>query len=261
MNGKIVTKKCLTPISTIVYITDRKILDDCLASLTRAMKVEYLYCIHKGENGDKDHTHLLLYSLAENGFNCVEKIRNYFLIDEKPTYCSNFQQTKSLGDWYKYAYHDKDYLDGKKEIREYYYTENDVIGSDNLRSLCLDNYKYQEQRENASYLAQIYDGLANGLTDLEIIEKMPLSSVTDYVQALRLIDEVKKRVKKNDTDQYVQLLDLLNRYILNNNASAQDFDVKFTASRTIANRITLAELALKMLAQIDVLDLVRCYDE
>ena len=69
--GKIVNKSCSTAISSIVYITDELTLRDCLATLSRSQpNIEYLYCIHKGEGGDKDHTHLLLRTRSEKFNNC-----------------------------------------------------------------------------------------------------------------------------------------------------------------------------------------------
>lgn len=213
---KIVNKSCSTAISSIVYITDIKVLNECLATLSRSQpNVEYLYCVHKGENGDKDHTHLLLRTRSNHFANC-DKIRDYFIIDENGTYCTFFKQTKSLGDWYKYAYHDKEYLNSKHEQRDYYYTENDVIGSAELRQLCLDNFKYVEQRSNESCFNIVKQGIENGLEDFDIIQALPLNDVGDTVQAFRLIDEMRKRMYVKARDDKETLDRLLANHLRNN---------------------------------------------
>lgn len=253
--GKIVTKTCSTAISSIVYITDKNLLNSCLATLSRSQpNVEYLYCIHKGENGDKDHTHLLLNTRSDKFNNC-DKIRDYFIVDnEEKSLCTHFEQTKSLGDWYKYAYHDKPYLDSKHESKEFYYTESDVIGSDNLRSLCLSDFKYRENKSSESPYQIVINGLSEGLSDLEILEQMPCTDAQDYVSSLRLIDEVKKRTYKNEYDKKEMLDKLLCAHLMNN-PTYQNLSSANTY-RVLNNHNSIVGDVLNVLEKIDLVDLL-----
>lgn len=235
---------CSTAMSAMVYIEDKTFFEECLAKLTRKVMCDYLYIFHKGENGDKDHIHLLLRPLSK-GFSNVQNIRNYFFIEgEEKTRCTNFVQSKSLGDWYNYAYHNKEYLDSKNETKQFYYTETDIIGSEELKQLCLEHYKYTLEVNNENELATVLQGIEEGLHDFEICQRLHLADVGDYVQALKLIEMCRKK-KPLSVHRYELLSMLLAEYLLNNNTSYE-----------IANKRVQSTLdcLLEKLAKIDLLD-------
>jgi len=68
-NMKVASKTCIQPISCIAYPRDEQILIDSLERLQRKIPtVEYCYIFHYGENGDKNHYHLLLRNNSVKGF-------------------------------------------------------------------------------------------------------------------------------------------------------------------------------------------------
>ena len=261
--GKIVTKSCTTPISTIVYLADR--LEDfkhCLFNLQRDnSNIVYLYCVHKGENGDKDHIHLILFTYATNGFKNCEKLRNYFILsDNEKSYAKNFIVTKSLGDAYKYLYHDKTYLDNKNEIREFYYTENDVFGSDDLRELCLSNTYIESQlktnNENGM-INNIIDCLSQGLSKFEILEKCTVNKTSfDYISSLNLIEKIEKISHNEINNNYEYLKKCLHKYLLSN-SSYETFNGSVPSTyRCIKNDNDILDDILQRLCSIDLIDFV-----
>lgn len=137
-NMKLASKTCIQPISCIAYPKDEEVLIHSLECLqTRYPHVEYAYIFHYGENGDKNHYHLLLRSTNVKGFVNTYDLYRFF---EQP--CESdittkdsdgndvikyrqgelvcyiakrqFIVTNSLGDWYDYVLHNEEYLNNKR---------------------------------------------------------------------------------------------------------------------------------------------------
>jgi len=137
-NMKVASKTCIQPISCIAYPRDEQILIDSLERLQRKIPtVEYCYIFHYGENGDKNHYHLLLRNNSVKGFQNTIALFDYFLqacesdiyvkdsngndvlkYSEGEAVCyiakRQFIVTNSLGDWYEYILHNEEYLNGKR---------------------------------------------------------------------------------------------------------------------------------------------------
>lgn len=231
-NEKIIQgNTCTCSVSCMIYCTEEQ-LKDTLSRLTVSTKCDYLYICHKGEKTvqkdgtikeAKDHIHLLLRPLSSNGFRNLQHIRSLFPTElkdgEEKSTCTNFCKTTSLYDWYMYSMHDIEYLENKGLEREFNYTEADIHGSEDLRQLCKDLVEKQNEPKE-SQLSIVIEGLENGLSDFEICDKLLLIDVGDYVQALRLIDEVKKRMTK-DIQLTMRFYDIFEN-ILGQNPSFND---------------------------------------
>lgn len=136
-NMKIASKTCIQPISCIAYPKDEQTLINSLSRLqAKYPDVEYCYIFHYGEEGDKDHYHILLRNNSVKGFQNTVALFNYFTQEcENDIYVKDstgndvlkyaqgesvcyiakrqFIVTNSLGDWYKYVLHNEEYLNGK----------------------------------------------------------------------------------------------------------------------------------------------------
>ena len=135
---KIASKTCIQPISCIAYPKDEQTLIDSLERLQRKIPtVEYAYIFHYGENGDKNHYHLLMRNNANIGFKNTVTLLDYFTQScendittkdsngndvikyrqgESVCYIAKrqFIVTNSLGDWYEYVLHNEEYLKNKR---------------------------------------------------------------------------------------------------------------------------------------------------
>ena len=137
-NMKIANKTCIQPISCIAYPYDENVLLDSLERLQRKIpSIEFCYIFHYGENGDKNHYHLLLRNTATKGFQNTLGLFDYFTQPcaedifvkdfngndvlkyakgESVCYIAKrqFIVTNSLGDWYEYVLHNEEYLNEKQ---------------------------------------------------------------------------------------------------------------------------------------------------
>ena len=98
------------PISTISY-NSKEFLQRKLNQLFKAHIIEdYRYICHLGEDGDKNHIHLLIY--PNKRLDTVELREEFTEIDpnnEKPLGCQPFRQSKT-DHWLMYVLHDELYL-------------------------------------------------------------------------------------------------------------------------------------------------------
>lgn len=123
------------PISTISY-NSLAFLKNTLDSLVKQKVISfYMFIPHHGEYDevtnivDKDHTHVWVFpnrhiNTMDLGDFFVEPVPN-----KKPLKCISWVSSKS-DDFILYNLHDKDYLMSKFEIRQYNYTYNDWVSSD-----------------------------------------------------------------------------------------------------------------------------------
>lgn len=136
-NMKVASKTCIHPISCIAYPKDEDTLINSLNHLSNNMPdVEFAYIFHFGENGDKNHYHLLLRNNSTKGFQNTIRLFDYFIQPceydittkdsngndiikyrqgESVCYIAKrqFIVTNSLGDWYEYVLHNEEYFNSK----------------------------------------------------------------------------------------------------------------------------------------------------
>ena len=134
---KIASKSCTYPISCICYPKDEEMLINSISLMQKKYPyIEFCYIFHNGENGDKNHYHLLLRSIAPNGFRNTLELLNFFTMPcdedifikdsngndvikyhkgQEVCYIAqrHFIITNSLGDWYNYVLHNEEYLKSK----------------------------------------------------------------------------------------------------------------------------------------------------
>lgn len=135
-----VTSKLVT---NIFYGKEQGLLDS-LRSLVEDGKIAWwCYCVHRGERSFnlvkhewvgqrlKNHIHV---GIKPNCRLDLDVVYNNCLQIESATktvgFTRNWVYVRSNFDFWLYLYHDRDYCDTKGLIREYYYTEKDVICSD-----------------------------------------------------------------------------------------------------------------------------------
>ena len=104
------TKKTM---STISYNSE-EFLVNVLEKLVMAHFLQaYCYICHKGEDGDKDHIHLILYpNRSIDYMDISEQLREPDItrIDGKCLGVRPWREVKNESDWFLYALHDKEYL-------------------------------------------------------------------------------------------------------------------------------------------------------
>lgn len=101
------------PISTISYNTEQFIVRKLETMFKANIVTDYRYIKHIGEDGDKDHIHMLIYpnkridtAILRNEFIEVPKEQTD---NDKPLGCLPFR-TSAPDHWLMYVLHDKDYL-------------------------------------------------------------------------------------------------------------------------------------------------------
>lgn len=102
-------------ISTVSYNTV-PFLDKVLKDLYKKHIIQaYVYIFHKGEDGDKDHIHLIIYPNRQiDVMDLTEMLKEPDItrIDNKPLGVRPWRVVakNSEADWYLYSLHDKEYL-------------------------------------------------------------------------------------------------------------------------------------------------------
>lgn len=271
-NVKFVDNTCINPISTVVYF-DENTLVDKINKMRESLSFEYLYIFHKGENGKKDHIHLLLKSTSANGFRNIQKIRNDYLYsfsniqndkynigDKVP--CKPFVEAKSLIDWLLYHIHDKEYLTRKNEPREFYdYPLDDVKGDKSLKNYILDMLEAKPQRVENTPLENLIQGIVQGKSDIEIISELPITPDNLY-STLKGLQELRKRVDidqktiddKFYNDMYIKVIQHpITQQFARINSALFEVRGKPTNSNADAMRV-LFEQFLKTLTEQDLID-------
>lgn len=119
-------------LSAISYNSDTFLHHVCGALLKSGVLTNYAYIRHKGEDGDKDHIHLLLFP-AKAVDTCKLPANFAEVVDgePKPRGLVGLKPCRSVVDWVRYAVHDSVYLAIKGEKRQYQYAYTDfVVGSE-----------------------------------------------------------------------------------------------------------------------------------
>lgn len=122
---------------------------------------------HKAEADEdkKDHIHFVVKpSKAVDTIWLSMRFAEWVEGEEKPRKPTNdwhFVQNGHLGDWLLYALHDKDFLTAKLEKREYEYTLEDIVTSDQMALECA----YREaKRSEGGHIAKLRKAYEMGLT-------------------------------------------------------------------------------------------------
>lgn len=143
------------PVSTISYNSKEK-LEETLNSLYRLGKVSFWAAVkHDGETLEdgtieKDHWHVYVEPNERIDTMEVQKLSQEFDPKKPDKFLKmiDFRPSK-WEDWIWYTLHDADYLRTKAEFREFCYTPEDYIFSDE------DEFRYRYQRaRNSSVIAQ-----------------------------------------------------------------------------------------------------------
>lgn len=101
------------PISTISYNTEKFLLEKLEAWRKAHIIQSYMYIMHKGEDGDKDHIHVRIEpNKTLDPMDLADELQEYKAGEKKPLGCRPFRPSKEE-DWVLYAVHDKKYLDEK----------------------------------------------------------------------------------------------------------------------------------------------------
>lgn len=225
-NVKFVENTSKVPISTILYMNENEIVDK-INKMREYLDFEYLYIFHKGENNKKDHFHLLLRSRSANGFQNVNKIRNYYLSsvaecdtekynkgDNVP--CKPFVQAKSLIDWFWYHLHDFEYLQSKGEIREYYnYPLSDLKGDKSLLNYIQDMIDCKPIKVDQSPFDFIVECIIQGKSNAEILAELPVTSDNLY-STLKGLKELRKDIDVDDKSLDIKFFKDMYAYIVRN---------------------------------------------
>ena len=195
--------KSTTPISNISYV-DIDTFKKQVENLHSQFSVNVAYIYHKGEFGKKDHIHYLIKSTG-NQISNLPKIQSImFNYDENGNPCNSllFAQCKSLGDYYLYVLHDKEYLDSKDETKEIYnYDPTLFQGDKSLVSECVQCSEDVKLNLPKANVIQLSEFLREGFTDIDILKKMGKDlSITEIGLALRSIDSM-RRVLDADTKE------------------------------------------------------------
>lgn len=180
------------PISTISY-NSLSFLDNKLNRMLNAHIIEdFRYIYHKGEDGDKDHAHVLLYPnrRIDTGVLIDEFKEVVPFGDEPPLGCLPFRTSKT-DHWLMYVLHDPMYLvahhsdnDGDGKIP---YTLEDVI-TPYRQQLERDYKKALDIRQTSNQ--KIIDLLARGVNVLDIAYQNNISpSVLNNLVRLYQLNE------------------------------------------------------------------------
>ena len=120
------------PVSTISY-NSVDFLVDALRCMQANGEISFWsFIAHHGEGGDKDHIHVYV---EPSRLRSQDDWKNQYFLEfdpqkpDKPLSVTSWRKSK-WRDWYLYGLHDKLYLLGKGECKEYSYTLADMVASD-----------------------------------------------------------------------------------------------------------------------------------
>lgn len=123
------------PISTISYNTVPFLKEKLDLWLSEHIIQSYMFIHHKGEDGDKDHTHLRIEPNKKlDPMDLSDKLLEYEHGKKKPLGCRPWRPS-SEEDWLLYAVHDKDYLrikyGGGEKGEKLPYKWEDIVAPEN----------------------------------------------------------------------------------------------------------------------------------
>lgn len=118
-------------VSTISYNSSDYLRDRLDELVSAGILSFYAFIPHLGEGGDKNHIHLLCIPARLTDFDALKK--HFYELDPlhpKPLGVTRWVKTKQFRDWYLYGLHDRMYLALKGEAKEFVYSPEDFVVSD-----------------------------------------------------------------------------------------------------------------------------------
>lgn len=205
-------------ISTVSYNTEGFLLDK-LDRLVRTKKIEYYIIVHHiGELNEvgvieKDHTHVYLCPNGKiNTMDLGEEFIEFTKDNPKPLKCIQWRSSK-IDDWILYNSHDPMYLLSKFETRQYQYSYEEFITSDENQfardwvcafqsSGYAKNKNFYNYCKNGGTLAELMKAGAVSPNQVgyynEFIEAVKKS--TDVLEKTEFVKEIIKRELKNEKE-------------------------------------------------------------
>ena len=110
-----------SPISTISYNTVEFLKEKLEGYIDAHIIQGYMFIKHKGEDGDKDHIHVLVIPNKKvDPMYMRADLKEFVKDEEKPRGCMMWYLTheKNIYDWVLYVVHDKEYLEKKYQDYE-----------------------------------------------------------------------------------------------------------------------------------------------
>lgn len=136
--------KTSKPLSAISYNTEPFLHAVCATLLKSGLLTNYAYIRHFGEDGDKDHIHLLLFPAKPlETVNLAADFKEVVEGETKPRALVGLKPCKSVVDWVRYAVHDPAYLAIKGERRQYRYCYDEIkVGSPDEWRAVMDEVRF-----------------------------------------------------------------------------------------------------------------------
>lgn len=191
--------KTSKPLSAVSYNTDTFLHHICGALLKSGVLTNYAYIRHKGEDGDKDHIHLLLF--PAKAVDTCKLPANFLEVVEgeaKPRGLVGLKQCRSVVDWVRYGVHDSVYLSIKGERRQYQYAYTDfVVGSEDEWRAVMDEVRFTPLPCPSYGVARniILDALEQnpGVSWRQLLVQVPFAprdipALREYYDCLRRLD-------------------------------------------------------------------------
>ena len=189
--------KTTKPLSAISYNTAPYLRAVCDALLKNGLLTNYAYIRHTGEDGDKDHIHLLLFpAKALETVNLSTRFHEAVGGEEKPRALVGLKPCASVVDWVRYAVHDPAYLAIKGERRLYRYRYDDIqVGSPAEWRAVMDQVEFTPLPCPSYQVARmiIYDALSQSMGKVtwpQLFRQIPFSprdlgALKEYFQCIR----------------------------------------------------------------------------
>ena len=195
------------PVSTISYNTP-DFLADALKRMRDNGEISFwAFIAHHGEGGDKDHTHVYV---EPSRLRSQDDWKNQYFLEfdpqkpDKPLSVTSWRKSK-WRDWYLYGLHDKLYLLGKGECKEYSYALSDFVSSDD-DELRLRVSECDVPQGDSTFVA-VQSCIKAGLDWVDIV-RTGLIPTRNLNQAERLFVLLSYReLPKDDTDGFPYLTD------------------------------------------------------
>lgn len=200
--------KTSKPLSAVSYNSDTFLHHVCGALLKSGVLTNYAYIRHKGEDGDKDHIHLLLF--PAKAVDTCKLPANFLEVvagEAKPRGIVGLKQCRSVVDWVRYGVHDSVYLAIKGERRQYQYAYTDfVVGSEDEWRPVMDEVRFTPLPCPSYGVARniILDALEQdpGVSWRQLVAQVPfaprdLFALREYYDAIRHLG-VHRTLRKAD---------------------------------------------------------------
>ena len=167
------------PFSTISYNT-KGFLKTKLDDLVRRHKIDfYAFVEHQPEADEKGKSHIHLYIEPTSAIDTAQFLDEFLEIDlsditKKPLRCRPCRSSK-FDDWYLYSLHDSAYLASKGQTREYHYTDDDIVVSDEDDFIDL---KHHIDWSKINTLGKVIQAAEEGVTFKEFIKTNPVNMLS-----------------------------------------------------------------------------------